>query len=189
MKHTERQVREALEAAKKLVTADQIQKSQLRSYSSLIKHYELEYRHHNDECIFLTAPAKQHAYIEASKTRYWYRSMTPPEFDQLNRNNRFHGDSYGGIAPHREYVRSYFNNKSAGTHIVEFTTPDEGFLYGEFSRHKTQWGDIKAEGGGTYGLGPAGNGQGEAGAAFNKLLALRKITWELVDLKIANTLP
>ena len=107
------------------------------------------------------------------------------EFDVLNRNNRFHGKRYGGIAPHREYVRQYFTNESDGTHIVEFRSPDAGFVYRALSIH----GDIKAEGGGTFGLGPTGTGTGKAGATFNKLLAQGRLTWKLVDLRIRNNLP
>lgn len=185
MRHTEIQVKEAIRASKELETARQIQNGPLKSYSYLIPLYQLEYRHHNDYVIFLNAPAGQDYYIQAQYTQYWYRSMTTPEFDQLNRNNRFYGDSYGGIAPYREYAGQYLTNTSPSTHIVEFKTPSAGFLYTEFT--SKSWG-VKAEGGGTYGLGPTGSGGGAAGAAFNKLLALRKISWELVDLRIVNTL-
>lgn len=157
--------------------------------SHLIGLYNLQYRHHNDEVIFLTAPAQQDAYMEAANTQYWYRAMTPDEFDMLNRNNRFFGDSYGGIAPNRQYVRGYFTNNSEGTHIIEFRTPGAGYLHGQFSPKILEWGGVKAEGGGTYGLGPTGNGKGAAGAAFNNLLARGMVTWELVDLRIKNTLP
>lgn len=158
--------------------------------SYLIKLYSLEYRHHNDALIYLRAPAQQHSYWLAKDAQYWYRAMTSDEFDKLNRNNRFYGSSYGGIAPNREYVvqDKYFGNLKPATHVVEFKTPSAGFLYEQFSPHKLDWGDIKAEGGGTYGLGPDGNGGGAAGAAFNKLLATRQITWELVDLKLKNPL-
>lgn len=153
-----------------------------------MKLYNLEYRHHNDEWIYLEAHANQDVYKPAADTQYWYRSMTEEEFDKLNRNNRFYGNTYGGIAPYRKYVRDYFTNNSDGCYIVEFKTPSAGFLYQEFVKRKAEWGDVKAEGGGTYGLGPTGHGAGSAGAEFNRLLALRTITWEVVDLRISNKL-
>jgi len=162
----------------------------LASYYWIISTYNLAYDHHNDEYIFLQAQAAQDEYQIAKLTRYWYRSMTPQEFDHLNRKNRFYGSSYGGIAPYRQYVKDprFFGNNSSNTHIIEFATPIMGFLHERFSRHKAKWGDIKSEGGGTYGLGPTGNGGGAAGADFNKLLALRQISWEVVNLKIPNPL-
>jgi hypothetical protein len=183
-KHTVAEVTNALQACLTLTTPMEIQNGPLRSYSYLIPLYHLVYRHHNDEWIYLTAPVFEEAYTTAAEARYWYRSMTPSEFETLNRNNRFHGDSYGGIATHRQYVRQYFTNNSEGTHLVEFTTPSAGFLFQQL----TPIGQIKAEGGGTFGLGPTGTGAGKAGAAFNSLLAKRQITWELVDLRISNRL-
>jgi len=155
--------------------------------NSFLSLYNLTYRHHNDELIYLQAP-QQGVDTEATFAQYWYRVLTEKEFDVLNRNNRFHGDSYGGIAPSRTYVHKYFTNESLGNYIVEFRTPEAGFLYNLFASKGPKW-NIKAEGGGTFGLGPTGNANGEAGALFNKLLAKGVITWELIELKIPNREP
>lgn len=146
--------------------------------------YSLEYRHHNDNVIFLRSN-RATLDSDANTAIRWYRCMTSAEFDKLNRNNRFYGDTYGGIAPQATYARQYLTNNSAGSHVVEFTTPNDGYLFNLFTNKGPGW-QIKAEGGGTFGLGPTGNEAGEAGAVFNNLLARRVISWELVDLRIPN---
>ena len=106
----------------------------------------------------------------------------------LNCNNKFYGYTFGCIAPSREYVQeTYMSNKSPGSYVVEFTTPEAGFLKRHFEDNGVD-SHPKAEGGGTYGLGPKGHNDGLCGVLFNKLLASRQITWELADLKIDNTL-
>ncbi|MCE1782399.1 hypothetical protein LWT85_26855, partial [Enterobacter hormaechei] len=63
------------------------------------------------------------------------------------------GENFCGIAPEYTYSQGYLTNKNPGV-VVEFSTIEPGWLYNEFTtKHKCQ---IKAEGGGTYGLGVIG---------------------------------
>jgi len=154
----------------------------------MLQHYGLSYRHHNEKVIFLTN-AQEFPETNAESAKSWWRALTPVEFEKLNRNGNFHGASYGGIAPNREYIvnkNKFFTNDSAGSHVVEFITPELGWLYQLFLKENWQ---PKPEGGGTYGLGPTGHGKGLAGSTFNKFLKLGKITWELRDLRIPNKQP
>ncbi len=185
MKHSREEVIAALAECSHMPLG-QIPRGPLPSYSMLIRRYNLQYRHHNDSFIFLTADAGQDGYIVANMTQYWYRAMTSDEWSILANCRQFHGDSFGGIAPNREYVRQYFNRASTADCIVQFNTPGKGFLYHEFTENHG-W-QIKGEGGGTYGLGPTGIEGGAAGRLFNEFLQGAVITWNIVDLKIQNTL-
>jgi hypothetical protein len=80
-------------------------------------------------------------------------------------------DSYTGIAPNRAYVKTkFYTNNSTGTHIVEFGNTlnisfDEDFsIYRQF--HSRGF-SLKAEGGGTFGLG----GQGSTSTARDRVVA------------------
>jgi hypothetical protein len=107
----------------------------------------------------------------AEETTHWYRSMTKTEFDMLWKWNMIQSESYFGIAPNRSYVYKYFTEKSAGSHIVEFGPTlqlalDEDFsIYGHF--HERGF-SLKAEGGGTFGLGETGSSSAKQAAAVKK---------------------
>ncbi|ELR71181.1 hypothetical protein C900_02985 [Fulvivirga imtechensis AK7] len=177
LKHTKAEVNDALDSGV------------IKSFLAGI--YGLRYRHHNDEWIYMTASAHQEDGYEASGAKYWYRAMPEAEFLAFTGSFQFNGDSYGGIAPNRAYVQNpkYFGNNKPATHIVEFSTPGEGFLYDLFKERLGVHGNPKAEGGGTFGLGPSGNGAGQAGVIFNQLLRDAAINYKVVDWKDVNTLP
>ncbi|MDB9341178.1 MULTISPECIES: DUF4157 domain-containing protein [Cyanophyceae] len=159
--------------------------------SFLVGIYGLTYRHHNDEFIYMTTDARQEDNIIAKDAQYWYRAMPEEEYLSFASRFEFNGDSYGGIAPNRTYVRQpkYFGNNKPATHVVEFSTPTKGYLYNLFRQHLGVHGNPKAEGGGTFGLGPSGNGQGRAGVIFNQLLRDAEINFRVVDWKDKNPLP
>lgn len=95
---------------------------------------------------------------EASTAQYWYRGMGIAETNQLVEGGYgsvyWDVDSYVGIAPMFTYAASYLTIKNPGA-VVEFATDREGWLYGQwYGKHGCQ---IKAEGGGTYGLGVKGS--------------------------------
>jgi hypothetical protein len=117
----------------------------------------------NAEFIFFTRDAVVDGYRQAAETTHWYRGMSKQEFDQLFNFNIVDTspNSYTGIAPNREYVKNgFFANNSLGTHIVEFgptlnLNQDEDFsIYRNF--HGLGF-SLKAEGGGTFGLGDKGS--------------------------------
>jgi hypothetical protein len=117
----------------------------------------------NGEFIFFTRDAVVDAYRQADQTTHWYRGMSKQEFDQLFNFNIVDTspNSYTGIAPNRAYVKDgFFANNSLGTHIVEFgptlnLNQDEDFsIYRNF--HNLGF-SLKAEGGGTFGLGERGS--------------------------------
>ncbi|WP_454020733.1 hypothetical protein [Azospirillum sp. Marseille-Q6669] len=127
---------------------------------------------------------------EAEKAKFWYRGMpTQQANDFINSNYSRLGlpeKSFVGIAPRFSYVMQYVTNSDPGV-VFEFGTDSEGWLYKQWSvDHPCQ---IKAEGGGTYGLGPSGtyascnNGPNaykpkidNLGGMFNKWLADNTIT-------------
>ena len=98
--------------------------------------------------------------------------MPKDKFNQLFKFNivKDADDAYTGIAPNREYVRTkFYKNTSRGTHIVEFGNTvninfDEDFsIYRQF--HSLGF-SLKAEGGGTFGLG----GKGSTSVAVNRIV-------------------
>jgi hypothetical protein len=124
------------------------------------------------EFIYLTREAAVDKYKTAESTTHWYRGMPKEEFDELFKWNiiKDSDDAYTGIAPNREYVKKgFFSNNSTGTHIVEFGSTvninfDEDFsIYRQF--HSLGF-SLKAEGGGTFGLG----GKGATSAALNQVV-------------------
>lgn len=126
------------------------------------------------EYIFLTRDAAVDGYTTADKTTHWYRGMPKDEFDDLFKFNivKATDNSYTGIAPNREYVKKgFFSNQASGTHIVEFGNSlnlsfDEDFsIYRQF--HQLGF-SIKAEGGGTFGLGDAGSSSTAQSLAVRK---------------------
>lgn len=96
---------------------------------------------------------------DAKTAMYWYRAMSVPEFVQFNKASFKNipcsnaGNHFCGIAPAYNYAAKYLSNAEPGV-IVEFGTIEPGWLFDNFTtQHACQ---IKAEGGGTYGLGPTG---------------------------------
>lgn len=131
---------------------------------------------------------------DAAHATYWYRGMGVDETNALIANNMerltWGPDDFLGIAPEFTYSKGYLSNKNPGT-VVEFGTDASGWLYTQWSRnHPCQ---IKAEGGGTYGLGPKGtvtscnNGPtayrppiATLGDVFNPWLANNTVTSKIV---------
>lgn len=128
----------------------------------------------SSEFIFLTREAAVEEYTTAANTTHWYRGMPKEEFDELFKWNivKATDDSYTGIAPYRGYVKTkFFKNESRGSHIVEFGNTvnlsfDEDFsIYRQF--HSRGF-SVKAEGGGTFGLGGAGSRSAQQEKAVGK---------------------
>jgi hypothetical protein len=126
----------------------------------------------NNSFIYLTRDAVVDKYATADQTTHWYRGMPKEEFDQLFKFNivKDSDDAYTGIAPNCEYVKTkFYKNTTKGTHIVEFGNSvnlnyDEDFsIYRQF--HSLGF-SIKAEGGGTFGLG----GKGSKSAARDRIV-------------------
>ncbi|AKH65662.1 MULTISPECIES: hypothetical protein [Photorhabdus] len=95
---------------------------------------------------------------EAKNAMYWYRGMEIKEYKAFHQNKYkslpcVKGESFCGIAPQYTYSQSYLTNKKPGV-VIEFSTIEPKWLYNDFTtKHKCQ---VKAEGGGTYGLGVTG---------------------------------
>ncbi|MBE9036013.1 hypothetical protein [aff. Roholtiella sp. LEGE 12411] len=93
----------------------------------------------------------------AENAAYWYRSMMIPEAQHLLENSyktlKWNQKTFLGIAPSFPYASSYLTAKNPGI-TVEFGTDGNGWLYQQWSKDNTC--QIKAEGGGTYGLGLTG---------------------------------
>ncbi|MCW7763773.1 hypothetical protein [Photorhabdus luminescens] len=95
---------------------------------------------------------------QAEKAMYWYRGMEIKEYKAFHQNKYkslpcVKGESFCGIAPQYTYSQGYLTNKKPGV-VIEFSTIEPKWLYNEFTtKHKCQ---VKAEGGGTYGLGVTG---------------------------------
>ncbi|WJV65309.1 hypothetical protein PCO86_13340 [Pectobacteriaceae bacterium CE70] len=108
--------------------------------------------------IILTNPKAAKSNIDAAHSMYWYRGMGIAEYKQFD-TNRYKiipcvsQASFCGIAPEYDYSASYLTIKDPGVMIL-FSTIEPGWLYDDFTtKHHCQ---IKAEGGGTYGLGITG---------------------------------
>jgi hypothetical protein len=96
----------------------------------------------------------------AEKAMFWYRAMGIKEFKEMDIDKYravtcvSNNNSYCGITPQYTYAKSYLTIKNPGV-ILEFSTTEPGMIYKDFTtNHGCK---IKAEGGGTYGLGPTGN--------------------------------
>jgi hypothetical protein len=86
--------------------------------------------------------------------------MTKVDFDALWKFNIVGGDSYWGIAPNRKYSKGYLTNTSSETHLVEFGPTLQLSLSEDFSIYRIfheRGFSLKAEGGGTFGLGDTGS--------------------------------
>ena len=92
----------------------------------------------------------------ASTAKFWYRGMPATEVNNLiavgYSSLNWNVESFVGIAPEFDYSLGYLWIKNPGV-VVEFGTDSNGWLYQDWSGKKCQ---IKAEGGGTYGLGLKG---------------------------------
>lgn len=95
----------------------------------------------------------------APTAKFWYRGMGIQETNQLIAGGytsvNWNGDvpSFVGIAPEFSYAKGYLTIGSPGT-VVEFGTDNAGWLFNQWTTgHNCQ---VKAEGGGTYGLGTKG---------------------------------
>ncbi|HEH9404311.1 TPA: hypothetical protein SIA26_001789 [Aeromonas bestiarum] len=109
--------------------------------------------------VILVNKETQRADEDADKAMYWYRGMNMIEFVAFNTNDFkiipcTSGDNlFCGITPQYKYAADYLSNANPGV-VMEFGTIEPSWLYNEFTtKHKCQ---IKAEGGGTYGLGSTG---------------------------------
>ncbi|PHM50458.1 hypothetical protein [Xenorhabdus miraniensis] len=96
---------------------------------------------------------------EAQEAMFWYRAMQMKEYKAFDTNKYqkvpcvTEAKAFCGIAPRFDYSKDYLTNKNPGV-VIEFSTIEPKWLYHDFTElHKCQ---VKAEGGGTYGLGPAG---------------------------------
>ncbi|KMJ45905.1 hypothetical protein ABLB69_06390 [Xenorhabdus khoisanae] len=118
---------------------------------------------------------------EAKDAMYWYRGMGSNEYKVFDANKYrklpcvTEENAFCGIAPRFDYSKGYLTNKNPGV-VIEFSTIEPKWLYHDFTKlHKCQ---PKAEGGGTYGLGPIGTfascddayKQKGMGKVFNKWL-------------------
>jgi hypothetical protein len=117
----------------------------------------------HSEYIFLSRAAVVDDYTGADRTSHWYRGMPKEEFDELFKFNIVgtKPNSYTGIAPYRGYVtEKFFRNTSRGTHVVEFGVTTNLAIDEDFSIYRNfhnRGFSLKAEGGGTFGLGDKGS--------------------------------
>jgi hypothetical protein len=89
--------------------------------------------------------------------------------------------SYIGIATHATYSRDYMGNNRTNNWLVEFHD-EEGLLFDLLTKERAT---VKAEGGGTFGLGNQGSiPNGKCGMIFNDLLLKEKIDYRLIEAKI-----
>lgn len=124
---------------------------------------------------------------EAATAKYWYRGMGKDEYILLDRNGYnaipcVTEASYCGITPQYTYAKTYPTSEKPKI-TIEFSTEGSGWLYNEFTtQHQCQ---IKAEGGGSYGLGRTGTSgdrvssckpaEYRVGVEFNRWLSGHKI--------------
>ncbi|WP_118987429.1 hypothetical protein [Photorhabdus sp. CRCIA-P01] len=128
----------------------------------------------------------------AEKASYWYRGMGKNEYISLD-SNKYNAipcvteESYCGITPEYTYAITYPKSEKPKI-TIEFTTEGSGWLYKEFSTPVNKGGHgcgLKAEGGGTYGLGRTGTSGAKVssckppeyrvGAEFNQWLSGKRI--------------
>ncbi|WP_375576712.1 hypothetical protein [Paracidovorax oryzae] len=136
---------------------------------------------------------------DAAAARYWYRGMPIPEVNALvaSSYNTLVWDvpSFVGIAPSYPYAYSYLSIKSPGA-VVEFGTDASGWLFQQWSKDNTC--RIKAEGGGTYGLGLTGTfasctaskfppGTRALGEVFSRWMASAEVTTKIVWVLVPRT--
>jgi hypothetical protein len=149
----------------------------------------LDYRHHNDDVIFLSKTAGQEVGMDADRAEYWYRSMEIADINNFRTKQELTGFSaYGGIATNRDYVQGYFTNNSPGNAIAEWHIPPAGKVYQEMLAQHI---NIKPEGnGGTYGLGPTGTQSSRNGAktAMQVFEHFCGATLNVVDFRFENRL-
>ncbi|MGM3174158.1 hypothetical protein [Dickeya lacustris] len=105
----------------------------------------------------------------ADNAMSWYRGMQFAEYKTFDANKYktlpcVQQDSFCGITPEYNYAKEYLTIQNPGV-MIEFRTIEPGWLYNDFStKHHCQ---IKAEGGGTYGLGQKGT-SGSCDADYKK---------------------
>ncbi|WP_192456777.1 hypothetical protein [Musicola keenii] len=108
--------------------------------------------------LILVNPKVRATDVEASKAMYWYRGMQFDEYKTFDATKFktlpcVQQDSFCGITPEYTYAAKYLTIEKPGV-MVQFSTIEPGWLYNEFTnKHRCQ---IKAEGGGTFGLGGKG---------------------------------
>ncbi len=123
----------------------------------LMQKHNLQYERHNEQAIYLSAPAEQEHAVDPDKSNYWYRTMNQSEFNHVKQSKNNGelplSDSYQGIATSRKYVtdKKYYNNNSDGKYTVEWHSP------GLAQNMKAQGINPKAEDGDmSFGLGAQG---------------------------------
>ncbi|AVS74131.1 hypothetical protein I4I83_07995 [Acidovorax cattleyae] len=136
---------------------------------------------------------------DAALARYWYRGMPIQEVNALVASSystlEWNVPSFVGIAPGYSYSYSYLSIKSPGA-VVEFGTDAPGWLFQQWSEDNTC--QIKAEGGGTYGLGLAGTfasctarkfppGTRALGEVFSRWMASAEVTTKIVWVLVPRT--
>ncbi|MDA8455575.1 hypothetical protein M4R22_12450 [Acidovorax sp. GBBC 3334] len=129
---------------------------------------------------------------DAAAARYWYRGMLIPEVNALVASSygtlEWNVPSFVGISPRYAYSYGYLSIKNPGA-VVEFGTDASGWLFKQWSQDNTC--QIKAEGGGTYGLGLAGTfascnarkfpaGTRALGEVFSHWMASNEVTTRIV---------
>ncbi|MCM2291821.1 hypothetical protein NAC44_05710 [Allorhizobium sp. BGMRC 0089] len=108
----------------------------------------------------LNSPDGAYEESAAADAQYWYRGMPAQEANSFVANGsvavEWQENSYIGIAPQYSYSKDYLKAKNPGA-VIEFKTAAAQWLYDQWSvQHSCT---IKAEGGGTYGLGYKGSTQ------------------------------
>ena len=156
----------------------------------------------NGTTAYFTGNAVADQFMGADETTHWYRSMSKHEFDQLFIFRMIvpcDKNAYTGIAPNRKYVKDeHFSNEGNATHIVEFgprfnlSDSDSDGNFSIYKQLRDRGLSIKAEGGGTFGLGPQGSptvqnhlkAQESTIELFTEWLRTGKIYRKLVGLRL-----
>lgn len=151
--------------------------------------HQLRYDRHNDDVIFFSSTPGREEHLEAARAQYWYRTMKKSEYLLHKKDGEFvELPDFAGVAPNHKYSRGYLTNNSDEIMTLEWDIPGAGKLYQMMTANGIT---VKAEGGGTYGLGTAGTQDHRAGvdhikshAIFNSISGRFKV----VDLRAPNRL-
>ncbi|WP_159876829.1 hypothetical protein [Aquitalea denitrificans] len=143
-------------AIEKLITKNGLKNSKVMS---MYKSGQLVVTVKTPHKIILTNRKNISVDADAQTAMYWYRAMSTKEYILFDKTAFTHipcaqsDKHFCGIAPSYSYVAKYLSNAKPGI-VVAFGTAEPGWLLKDFTgQHQCQ---IKAEGGGTYGLGPTG---------------------------------
>ena len=94
-------------------------------------------------------------FLEAADAQDWFRAVQIAEFNSMNgfQVACIENNSFCGIAPNITYVKGFLTNRRPGV-VIQFRSPAKGWLYNRLTTQGRC--QVKAEGGGTYGLGQKG---------------------------------